>query len=468
MAFLDSTVVNVALPALAEDLNADVAGLQWVLNGYMLALASLILLAGSLGDRYGRRLVFVIGVAWFAIASLLCALAQTTGQLVAARVLQGIGGALLTPGSLAIIEASFRPQDRGRAIGAWSGFGSVAAAIGPFLGGYLVDAASWRFVFLINLPIAAAVMAIALRHVPESRDAMESGRRLDFVGAVTGAAGLGGITYALIAAGDHGVDGTIVAAGVGGLLLFVAFIIVERKSRDPMLPLSIFRSSQFSWTNVVTFAVYGGLGTVFFLLVVQLQVSLGFSALEAGLAGLPVTVLMFFLSPRAGELSQRIGPRVPMTVGPLLAAAGIALLARVDQNASYLSAVLPGVVMFGIGMGITVAPLTTTVLAAADDRHSGIASGVNNAVARSAQLLAVATLPAVVGLTGTAFEDPEAFSAGFRNAMLISAATVFLGGLIAWFRIDPGLHQRLEVHVRRRPRPEAHCDLHAPPLRTGR
>jgi MFS family permease len=232
--------------------------------------------------------------------------------------------------------------------------------------------------------------------------------------------------------------------------------------------MAIFRSSQFSWTNVVTFAVYGGLGIVFFLLVVQLQVSLGYSALQAGMAGLPVTVLMFFLSPRAGEFSQRIGPRIPMTVGPLLAAAGIALLTRVDQNASYLSAVLPAVVLFGIGMGITVAPLTTTVLAAADDRQTGIASGVNNAVARSAQLLAVATLPAVVGLTGTAFEDPDAFTTGFRSAMFISAATVFLGGLIAWFTIDPGLHERRAARVPRRPRPEAHCDLHAPPLRTGR
>jgi EmrB/QacA subfamily drug resistance transporter len=466
MAFLDSTVVNVAIPALARDLNADVADLQWVLNGYMLALASLILLAGSLGDHYGRRRVFVIGVGWFAVASLLCGLAQSSGQLVAARVLQGIGGALLTPGSLAIIEASFHPDDRGRAIGAWSGLGSVAAAIGPFLGGYLVDAVNWRMVFLINLPIAAGVIATALRHVPESKDPL-SARELDFAGAVAGAGGLGALTYALIAAGEQGAEPSVVAAGAIGVVLLSLFVVVERRSRHPMLPLGIFESPQFTWTNVVTFAVYGGLGAVFFLLVVQLQVSLGYSALEAGIASLPVTVLMLFLSPRAGELSQRIGPRLPMTVGPLVAAGGIALLARVIPGATYATAVLPALILFGAGLGMTVAPLTTTVLAAVDDRHSGVASGVNNAVARTAQLLAVATLPSVVGLVGDAYNDPSVFTSGFRSAMLIAATIVALGGVIAWFKIDPGLYKTEEA----RPVParrEAHCDLHAPPLRTGR
>lgn len=466
IAFLDSTVVNVALPALAEDLNADVAALQWVLNGYMLALASLILLAGSLGDRYGRRRVFLIGVVWFALASLLCSVAQSTGQLVAARVLQGMGGALLTPGSLAIIESSFRPEDRGRAIGAWSGLGSAAAAIGPFLGGYLVDALSWRWVFLINLPIAAGVIAIALRHVPESKDPM-SARELDVTGALSGAVGLGGITYALIAAGERGLDGIVIAAGAAGLIVLALFVIVERRSHHPMLPLDIFESPQFTWTNVVTFAVYGGLGVVFFLMVVQLQISLGYSPLQAGIAGLPITVLMLFLSPRAGQLSQRIGPRLPMTVGPLVAGAGIALLARVDAGATYLTAVLPAIILFGIGIGLTVAPLTTTVLAAADDRHSGVASGVNNAVARTAQLLAVATLPVVVGLSGDAFQDPDAFTSGYRKAMLIAGGLVALGGVIAWFTIDPELHAR-KAKPRRRSRPDAHCDLAAPPLRTSR
>jgi EmrB/QacA subfamily drug resistance transporter len=466
IAFLDSTVVNVALPALARDLRADVAGLQWVLNGYMLALASLILLAGSLGDRYGRRLIFVVGVGWFALASLLCAIAQTTGQLIAARVLQGMGGALLTPGSLAIIEASFRPEDRGRAIGAWSGLGSAAAAIGPFLGGYLVDAVNWRMIFLINLPIAVGVIAVAVKHVPESKDPLAV-PELDFAGAGTGALGLAGLTYSLIAAGERGFDAVVLSAGTIGVVVLVLFVLVERRSDHPMLPLDIFRSSQFTWTNAVTFAVYGGLGTVFFLLVVQLQVSLGYSALEAGIAGLPVTGLMLILSPRAGELSQRIGPRLPMTVGPLVAAAGIALLARVVEGATYLSAVLPAITLFGVGIGITVAPLTTTVLAAADDRLSGVASGVNNAVARTAQLLAVATIPAAVGLVGDAYNDPEVFTEGFRVAVLIAATAVGFGGAIAWFTIDPELHRGKVAEPSGLQR-AAHCDLHAPPLRTRR
>jgi EmrB/QacA subfamily drug resistance transporter len=461
IAFLDSTVVNVALPALAEDLDADVAGLQWVLNGYMLALASLILLAGSLGDRYGRRRVFVIGVAWFAIASMLCAFAQSVGQLVFARVLQGMGGALLTPGSLAIIEASFHPDDRGRAIGAWSGLGSVAAAVGPFVGGYLTDAVHWRAVFFINLPIAAGVVMVALRHVPESKDPT-SVPGLDLTGAITGALGLGGVTYALIAAGDQGVTTPVLGIGIGGLLLLGVFVAIERRSPHPMLPFGIFAAPQFVWANVVTFAVYGGLGTVFFLLVVQLQVSLGYDAIQAGIAGLPITALMLVLSPRAGRWSQRVGPRLPMTLGPLLAAAGIALLVRVVEGAGYLSVILPALLLYGTGLALTVAPLTTTVLAAADERHSGVASGVNNAVARSAQLLAVAALPAIVGLTGDAYQDPDALTAGFKSAMLIGAGLVAAGGVVAWFSIDPGLH-------RRRAPVEAtglrHCDLQGPPLR---
>ena len=463
IAFLDSTVVNVALPVLGDDLGANVSGLQWVLNGYMLALASLILLAGSFGDHYGRRRMFVIGVAWFAIASLLCALAQTVGQLVAARVLQGVGGALLTPGSLAIIQASFAPEDRGRAIGAWAGLGALSGALGPFIGGFLVDSVGWRWVFLVNLPLAALVIAIAMRHVPESRDPT-SPARLDVLGAVTGGAGLGGVTYALIEAGDRGLSIPVVTAGVLGLLALVAFVLVERRSSHPMLPLDIFASRQFSWANVVTFWVYGGMGAVFFLLVVQLQVVLGYSALQAGIASLPVTVLLFVMSPWAGALAQRVGARLPMSLGPIVAGTGIILLARVQDSVSYLGGVLPAIVVFGIGLGITVAPLTATVLAAADARHSGVASGVNNAVARAAQLLAVAVLPVAVGLTGDAYNDPSVFAVGFRNAMLLSGGLVIAGGVLAYFVIDPSVT-----------RPEtgplrdigAHCDMHGPPLRSG-
>lgn len=468
IAFLDSTVVNVALPVLGTELDARASGLQWVLNGYMLALASLILLAGSLGDRYGRKRVFVIGVVWFAVASLLCAVAQSVGQLVAARVLQGIGGALLTPGSLAIIQASFVADDRGRAIGAWSGIGALAGALGPFVGGLLIDAVGWRSVFVINVPLAIAVVAIAVRRVPESRDPT-SPAQVDIVGAVTGGLGLGGVTYALIAAGERGLDPLVLTIGLGGLVALAGFVLVERRSSHPMLPVDIFASSQFTWANVVTFAVYGGMGAVFFLLVVQLQTVLGYTALQAGVAALPVTVLLFLLSPRAGALAQRVGPRLPMAVGPVVTGAGIVLLVRVQEGASYLGAVFPAVCVFGLGLGITVAPLTTTVLAAADDRHSGVASGVNNAVARAAQLLAVAVVPVAAGLTGDAFTDPAAFADGFIRAMLISGGLVAAGGLLALFVISR--HKADTSGPQAKLTPErgvgAHCDLFGPPLRPG-
>ncbi|HSJ43458.1 MAG TPA: MFS transporter [Euzebyales bacterium] len=462
IAFLDSTVVNVALPVLGTELGANVSGLQWVLNGYMLALASLILLAGSLGDRYGRRRVFMIGVAWFAVASVLCAVAQDVGQLVIARVLQGIGGALLTPGSLALIQASFVADDRGKAIGAWSGIGALAGALGPFLGGILIDGIGWRSVFLVNVPLSILVVLIAVRHVPESRDP-DSPDTLDVVGAVAGGVGLGGVTYALIEAGNSGLSTAVVAAALIGVVALVAFVLIERGSSHPMLPLDIFASRQFTWANVVTFAVYGGMGAVFFLLVVQLQTVLGYTALQAGVASLPVTVLLFVLSPRAGALAQRIGARLPMTVGPVVAGLGITLLSRVQEGASYLTGVFPAIAVFGVGLGIAVAPLTTAVLAAAEERHSGVASGVNNAVARSAQLLAVAVLPVVVGLTGDAYNDAEVFAQGFADAMVISGAAVASGGVLAFFVID----RTSTTDAEAQPRQEvgAHCDMCGPPLR---
>lgn len=461
IAFLDSTVVNVALPVLGTELGANVSGLQWVLNGYMLALASLILLAGSLGDRYGRRRVFVVGVVWFAVASLLCAVAQDVGQLVVARVLQGIGGALLTPGSLALIQASFVAEDRGKAIGAWSGIGALAGALGPFLGGVLIDGIGWRSVFLVNVPLSILVVAIAVRQVPESRDP-DSPDHLDVIGAVTGGVGLAGVTYALIEAGEQGLSAAVVAAALVGLVALAAFVVIERRSSHPMLPLDVFASRQFTWANVVTFAVYGGMGAVFFLLVVQLQTVLGYSALQAGVASLPVTVLLFVLSPRAGAVAQRIGARLPMAVGPLVAGLGIASLARVQAGASYVTEVFPAIVVFGVGLGIAVAPLTTAVLAAADERHSGVASGVNNAVARTAQLLAVAVLPVLVGLTGDAYADPEVFARGFADAMLISGVVVASGGVLAFFVID---RAATEAEVRPRQEVGAHCDMCGPPLR---
>lgn len=434
MAFLDSTVVNVAVPDIGRDLGASTSALQWILNGYLLTLAALILLGGSLGDRYGRRRTFVIGVSLFTVASLLCAIAPSAGLLIVARLLQGVGGALLTPGSLAMIEAGFRHDDRARAIGAWSGLGGVVTAIGPLLGGYLVGAVSWRAIFLINLPLGILVVVMAGRHVPETRDPTASGR-LDILGAALAGLGLAGTTYALIEAPGRGASWLVLLAGIGGVVALVAFIFRERFAANPMMPLGIFRSRQFTAANLVTFVVYAALGGVFFLLVSFLQVSLGYSPIAAGAASLPVTFLMLLLSARSGALAQRIGPRIPLTVGPLVIAAGLLLMTRIKPGESYLSSVLPAVFVFGLGLTLVVAPVTATVLAAADDRHSGIASGINNAVSRVAGLLAVAVLPVIAGVTGHKFYDPAAMTHGFHVAMIACAILAACGGVLAWLTI---------------------------------
>jgi EmrB/QacA subfamily drug resistance transporter len=470
MAFLDGTVVNVALPDIGRDLGAGTSALQWILNGYLLTLASLILLGGALGDRYGRRRVFVLGVALFTFASLLCALAPSTELLIFARLIQGVGGALLTPGSLALIEASFRPGDRARAIGAWSGLGGVATALGPLLGGYLVGAISWRAIFVINLPLGIFVAWAALRRVPESRDPTASGR-LDLGGATLAALGLGGTTYALIEAPDRGASATILITGIGGLLALAAFFAGERRSPNPMLPLGIFSSRQFSAANGVTFVVYAALGGFFFLLVSFLQISLGYTPIEAGAASLPVTLLMLLLSARSGALAQRIGARIPLTVGPLVIAAGLLLTTRIEPGDSYATTVLPAVIVFGLGLTLVVAPVTATVLAAADSRHSGIASGVNNAVARVAGLLAVAVLPVVAGITGDSFYDPMKMTDGFHLAMVVCAALAAGGGILAWLTIEPGvLHAEPEPggDTPQRLAEDFSCGVGAPPLRPGR
>ncbi|MBN8866500.1 MAG: MFS transporter [Solirubrobacterales bacterium] len=435
MAFLDGTVVNIALPDIGRDLNASTSSLQWILNGYLLTLASLILLGGSLGDRYGRRRVFVIGVGLFTFSSLLCAVAPTVELLIGARLVQGVGGALLTPGSLAIIESSFHPDDRSRAIGAWSGLGGVASAVGPLLGGYLVQAASWRSIFLINLPLGLAVMALATRHVPEVRDP-SAGGRLDFGGAILAALGLAGTTYALIEAPGQGASPAILATGIGGVLALVAFLFAERRNPDPMMPLGMFASRQFSGANLVTFVVYAALGGFFFLFVSFLQISMGYSPIAAGAASLPVTALMLVFSARSGALAQRIGSRIPLTVGPLVIALGLLMLTRIEPGDGYVSGILPAVVVFGAGLTLVVAPVTATVLAAADSRQAGVASGINNAVSRVGGLLAVAVLPVIAGLTGDSFYDPVKMSDGFHVAMVACAALAAAGGALAWVTIS--------------------------------
>lgn len=474
MAFLDGTVVNVALPAMGQDLDADIAGLQWIINGYMLMLASLILLSGSLGDRLGRRRLFVVGVVWFAVASAVCTIAPNLEVMIAGRVLQGIGGALLTPGSLAILQTSFRHSDRGKAVGAWSGLTSVSAAIGPFVGGSLVDSGSWRLIFILNLPIALATVLIALRHIPETLDETATGK-LDATGATLATVGLAGLTFGLISAGDRGFgDPVVVLALAIGVVALAVFVEVERRSSHPMLPPGIFTSLRFTGANLVTMVVYGALGTATFLVVVYLQTGLGYDALWAGAALLPLTLLMLALSGYAGSLSERIGARIPMTVGPLLMAAGFLLMLRIEPGAGYVSAILPAVLILGLGLVATVAPLTATVLSSVEDHHAGVASGVNNAIARSAQLMAVAAIPLAAGITGDSYRDPVAFSNGFGMAMWISAALAAAGGVLAWVTLgeraaetEPA--EQLEPEVGRvlaatPATSHRHCALEAPPL----
>lgn len=430
LTLLDGTVVNVALRSMGEDLDASLEQLQWITNGYFLSLASLILLGGSLGDRMGRRRVFVIGTVWFALASLMCGLAPTAEVLIVARVLQGIGGALLTPGSLAMIQGAFRTEDRSRAIGAWSGLGGIAAALGPLVGGLLVDHASWRWIFLINLPLAVLTVWLAQTWVPETRDPRAHGR-FDLPGAALASLALAGTTWALTDAGGRA---TWWAAGVG-LVSAVGFVVVERRSRGPMVPLGLFADRTFSAANLMTLLVYAALGAILFFLVLQLQTVGGYNALEAGLATLPITACMLVLAARGGALGERIGPRIPMSLGPVVMAAGTLLLLAAGPDVVWIRDVAPGLTVFGLGLALMVAPLTATVLAAAPDEVAGVASGINNAVARAGSLLAVAALPTAVGLGGDDYQDPAVFDGAYATAMIACAALLVVGGLVSWVTI---------------------------------
>jgi EmrB/QacA subfamily drug resistance transporter len=404
---VDSTVVNVALPAIAEDLGGGLAGQQWTANAYLVTLGSLLLIGGSLGDIFGERRVFAFGVGAFGVTSFACALAPTIEFLVAARALQGVAGALLTPAALAVIVANFAPDERGRAVGAWTAWGGIGTVLGPLIGGQLVDTVSWRWIFAINVPIVVGTLLLILRVVPQARE-RDPDARVDVVGALLCAVGLAGITFGLIEQPLRGWGAPMVAGPLaGGALLFVAFLFWEARTPNPMLPLSLFKRHNFAFGNIETFAMYGGLGLLFFFLVLFLQQVAGWSALAAGSSSIPVTLLMFALSTRFGALADRYGPRFFMGVGPLVCAAGMALFLRLDADVNYLTDLLPGLVIFGLGLSITVAPLTSTVLADADESNAGIASGVNNAIARVAGLVAIAAVGAVVAASFESRLDQE-------------------------------------------------------------
>lgn len=431
MAFLDTTVVNVALPALAEDLGVGFSSLQWVVDGYLLTLGSLLLLGGVLGDRWGRRRVYRGGIVLFALASAGCAAAPAAGWLVAGRLVQGVGAAAMVPGSLALIGGGFADEDRAEAIGSWTAWSGITTAMGPFLGGWLVDTVSWRAVFLINLPVAAVALWMAGRYVPESRDE-EAGARLDAPGAATVTLGLAGLVFGLIEGPEVGFSDPVVRLSlVLGAAALVAFVAVERRVDEPLVPLQLFSSRRFTGANLATLAVYAALNVVLFLVVIQLQDALGYSALAAGAALVPINVLLLVLSPAAGRVAERVGHRVPMTVGPLVAAAGLLLMVRVQPGAGYVTDVLPAVIVFGLGLAATVAPLTSAAIGAVRHRHTGVASGVNNAVARVAGLLAVASVPLMAGISGAEEGGTRAVEAGFGRAMVVSAAILVVGAAIS-------------------------------------
>jgi EmrB/QacA subfamily drug resistance transporter len=480
--FIDGTVVGVALPVLQRELGMDIVGAQWIVEAYSLMLSALILAGGSLGDRWGRRRVFSAGVVLFALASAACGLAQTAAHLVAARAVQGVGAAMLVPGSLSIISASFSKEDRGRAIGTWSGFTAISASFGPVLGGWLIKAVSWRWIFFINLPLAAAVLLITQRHVPESRDD-GAGERVDIRGAAAATLGLGGVVYGLLEAGGRGFKDARVAASMGaGFLLLALFFYVERgRGARAMMPLALFRSKTFAGANLLTFFLYAALGGSMFFLPFDLIQVQGYSPAAAGASLLPFVLTMFVLSRWAGGLVRRYGAKLPLVLGPFVAGAGLALFARPGAGAgSYWTSFFPAVMLMSLGMAASVAPLTTAVMGAVEERHAGVASGVNNAVSRTAGLLSIAALGIV--MTGTFARDfnarlrpldlpaearaelesqtarlaaltipdglkdetkqavrravEESFVGGFRVVVLTAAALALAGGLSAWLLIE--------------------------------
>jgi len=431
VAAIDGSIVNVALPAIERDLGGGLSAQQWVSNAYLLTLGSLILIGGSLGDIYGERRIFTLGLAGFGVFSVACAFAPTIEVLIAARALQGAAAALLTPASLAIIVAAFGPKERGAAIGSWTAWGGMAAIIGPLAGGWIVDALSWRWIFALNVPVVIATILLVLAVVP--RTAPIAGRRVDVIGAGLGALGLAGIVFALIEQPHYGWSSPVIAiplvAGVVSLALFLAY---ERRTAEPMLKLDLFSRRNFAVGNLETLAMYAGIAILFFYLTIYLQEVAGYTALESGLATVPVTIVMFTLSRRFGALADRYGPRLFMGAGPLIAAVGIFLLARMGMNVSYVTDMLPGLLIFAIGLTLTVAPLTATILADADQEDAGIASAVNNAVARIAGLIGVSIVGIIVAgsMVGDTFAANAESVSAFQHVMMICAGLLGAAGVI--------------------------------------
>ncbi|HXV17222.1 MAG TPA: DHA2 family efflux MFS transporter permease subunit [Gemmatimonadaceae bacterium] len=436
--FAEGSVTGVALPSIAKDLHLGMSGLQWTMNGYLLTLSALILLGGALGDRFSRRKVFTYGLIGFAVTSLGCALAPNLPLLVAARVLQGIAGGLLVPNSLALLETTFHGEERGVAIGQWSSWSAISTSVGPLLGGSIVDATSWRFVFVLAIPIAVAG-AIAITMSGRSMEGdTSSSADVDYVGAALMTLGLAAVVAALIVGPDRGFTSPLPAAlSVAGVVLLIAFVVVEHRVKNPLLPPNTFASREFAGVNATTFMVYAALNGLFFLLMLELQNSLHYSALAAGASLLPINALMLVISPIAGRMSARIGPRIPMVAGSLVAAIGMVLFARVRPGAGFLNSVLPAAVVFGTGLSLLVAPLTTVALTSLGEKRAGLASGVNNAVARVAGLIATAVVPFAAGLGGSQSLSGSTLVGGFTRAMFICAGMCAVGSVIAAFTM-PG------------------------------
>jgi EmrB/QacA subfamily drug resistance transporter len=466
MAFLDGTVVNIALPSIGRQFGASLAQLDWIVTGYTLTLAAFVLVGGSLGDRFGRRRVFLIGVVWFALASFACGLAPSIEFLIAFRVIQGMGSALLTPGALALIQSVFHPDDRAKAVGSWSGLASIAGALGPLVGGWLIEFASWRWIFLINLPVALAVVLIAVRYVPESRE-LTTGH-FDLPGAALGALGLAGITYALVEAGAKGLGATsVIITGLGGIAALVGFVLVEQRSPAPMMPLSLFKSREFSAANGLTLTAYGALGAVFFFFATYLQVVGGYKPLQAGLASLPVTIVMMLLSSRVGALTTKVGSRRLMTAGGVLTAIGTLILSTSGSHPDYWGRIFPALLVFSLGLVMIAVPVTVTVLNSTTTDRAGIASGVNNAVARAAGALAVAAFPLLVGLKGDDYANPAKMESAFSEAMLLAALLFAITGVIAWFGIRDSATRPTPEHPVEEPQCQTCLPIGSPPLEPG-